>query len=207
MLVPSRPCRGPFPARGVELGQPNEHLRRTRPSLQDLERARPEACKISFHTDEKARRMTDPHCGSRRASPTSALIQKSNRCEECNRLWRDFAVALGEQICASVQVKRAALACDTARVAELRPISQAAAASRMHAGLAIHKHEAIAHRTQPMPPAYARISSIPVKISTAQRQSPCIVPLERWQPQEELATSAHVSGGSSLRLPEPTSSS
>jgi hypothetical protein len=82
----------------------------------------------------------------------AAFQTMNNLCDECNRLWRDFAFALGEQLCASIQLRRAALARDVRRVAHLLNTSQENAANRARAQLAIQLHEARAHLVEETSP-------------------------------------------------------
>lgn len=74
-----------------------------------------------------------------------------NLCEECDRLWREFAAVTFEHIRAEDRLKRAVLEHDAERIAQLMPISEAAAAARTLARLAIRQHETSAHPAKASP--------------------------------------------------------
>jgi hypothetical protein len=71
-----------------------------------------------------------------------------NGCEECARLWREYAAATAEHIRLEDQLKQAVRANHAETMAELMPISEAAAVRRKNAREAIDRHEAITHRPE-----------------------------------------------------------
>jgi hypothetical protein len=74
-----------------------------------------------------------------------------NLCHDCERLWRELALATAEHLRAEDRLKRAALEHDAETLAVLTPKAEAAAAARERARLAIRQHEAMVHAKQAGP--------------------------------------------------------
>ena len=101
-------------------------------------------------------------CENRISSPTERPLsllpaeKKGNplqhSCEECTRLWREFAEATTAHLRLQSKLEIAALSHDPVVITQLRPHVETAAIDRAEARNAIRKHEAAAH---PRPSAEA----------------------------------------------------
>lgn len=67
------------------------------------------------------------------------------KCDECQRLWREYSAATNEHIKLESKLKLAALSRDDEAVIDLTPRVERAGERRLQAREAIRAHEKVAH--------------------------------------------------------------